>query len=227
MTLNTQFIVAALAAAGTLGAAVPAFAQVDVLNFAGLNGQQYEAVENYYNGGTGSLGSGPGTNYGITFSSNGIVCDGYPDCNSDQIPGGVGANALFFQSGSSAVMDVTAGFTNGFSFYYSAPIYTGVVDVWSGLDATGTLLATINLALTPEKGGTCVSDYCPYQAIGVSFDGTAESVSFAGTENYIAFADITIGSPDAGGAPMPEPSSVMLLGVGLAGLTGYRMRRRT
>ena len=40
-----------------------------VLTFEGL--QNFERVENYYNGGTGSLGSGPGPGYGITFSSNG------------------------------------------------------------------------------------------------------------------------------------------------------------
>ncbi len=225
MTRNAQFAIAAFAVAAALGGAAPAFAQVDVLNFAGLNGQQYEAVEGYYNGGYGSLGSGPGTNYGITFSSNGIVCDGYPDCNSDQIPGGAGANALFFQSGASAIMDVGAGFSNGFSFYYSAPIYAGSVDVWSGLDGTGTLLATLSLPLTQEKGGTCVSDYCPYVAIGVSFNGTAESVSFAGTENYIAFADITIGSPDAGGPPVPEPASFGALATGVLALGMIRRRR--
>jgi hypothetical protein len=226
MIKKTLIMGAAFAVAGTLGAAAPAFAQVDILNFAGLNGAAYEAVDNYYNGGYGGNGSGPGTNYGITFSSNGIVCDGYPDCNSDQIPGGPGANALFFQSGASAIMDMAAGFTTGFSFYYSAPVYTGSVQVWSGLDGTGALLATINLPLTPAGGGTCLASYCPYVADGISFNGTAESVSFAGTENYIAFADITIGSSSAGGA-VPEPSSLMLLGAGLVGFTGYRMRRRT
>jgi hypothetical protein len=37
-----------------------------VLTFEGL--KNFEQVENYYNGGNGSLGSGPGPDYGITFS---------------------------------------------------------------------------------------------------------------------------------------------------------------
>ena len=45
----------------------PAAAVPLVLTFEGL--QNTEHVNQFYNGGTGSLGSGPGTNFGIQFSN--------------------------------------------------------------------------------------------------------------------------------------------------------------
>ena len=47
-------------------------------------------------------------------------------------------------------MDDPAGFTTGFSFNYSAYADAGAVTVWSGLDGTGTLLATLTLPTTPN-----------------------------------------------------------------------------
>jgi hypothetical protein len=213
-----------------IGAWGHASANVVVLNFAGLNGDAEEEPLNYYDGGQGSLGSGPGTNYGITFPSNVITCAGADTggpCNTAEVPGGPGANLIFFLSGTADTMDVTGGFTTGFSFYYSAANDPGSVSVWSGLDGTGTLLATLNLPLTPNDGnsGCDGTNFCPYVPIGVSFSGTAESVNFGGSENQVGFADITFGSVTAGG-PIPEPASMAILGVGLGGLGAIRRRKR-
>jgi hypothetical protein len=210
---------ASIASAGTI-----------VLNFAGLNGNAEEQVQNYYNGGTGSLGSGPGTNYGISFGSDALACSGQPGgrCNSAMIPGGPGANLLFFLSGSGDIMNKASGFTTGFSFFYASPFYAGTVDVYSGLDGTGTLLASISLPTTANSGSGCYgTNFCPYVPIGVTFSGTAESVNFTGTANEIAFADITLGSATAGGGA-PEPGTWALLGAGLLALglaSGIRRRR--
>ena len=216
----------ALALAG-FGILAPASANVIHLDFAGLNGNLEEGPGNYYNGGFGTLGSGPGPNYGIVFGSDSLTCSGQPGglCNTAMIPGGPGANALFFLTGPGDVMDVAHGFTTGFSFYYSAPFFTGTVEVWSGLDGTGTLLATLNLPLTTNGSGTtgCYgTNYCPYVADGVHFSGTAESVVFTGTANYIAFADITLGSA----SPVPEPLTLSVLGAGLVAAGAMRRRRK-
>jgi hypothetical protein len=123
-------------------------------------------------------------------------------------------------------MDVPAGFTTGFSFDYTAPYYTGSVTVWSGLDGGGTELASISLPTTADAGNSGCGgyDYCPYAPVGVTFSGTAQSVIFSGTQNYIIFDDITLGSSTAGGAP--EPATLGLFGLGLAGLCVISRKQR-
>ena len=124
-------------------------------------------------------------------------------------------------------MNVAAGFDTGFSFYYSAANQPGVVNVYSGLNGTGSILATLTLPATGDGSGLpgCEgTNFCPYTAFGVTFTGTAFSVDFGGTADQIAFDNITLGSETAGGA-VPEPSTwaMMLAGFGMVGLG---MRRR-
>src|SRR4051812_24420823 len=68
LTLMRRFLLALVMALGT---ATAAHAAVVVLTFEGL--QNLEPIENYYNGGLGGLGSGPGPNYGITFTSDSLA----------------------------------------------------------------------------------------------------------------------------------------------------------
>ena len=232
--MKLKHLFSVLAIAAVTATVAPGASAAIVLNFAGLNGQAQEGPASYYNGGSGSLGSGPGPNYGIVFGSDAIVCNGAPggSCNTAMIPGGTGANALIFLSGGGDMMDVAGGFTTGFSFYYSTPFYPGFVNVYSGLDGSGTLLATLSLPNTATGYNTsgCYGEaYCPYSAAGVTFSGTAESVNFSGTANQIAFADVTLGSSTAGGGggtSVPEPATWALFGAGLLALgLGLAVRR--
>lgn len=194
-----------------------------------------EPILNFYNGGYAGNGTascgyavcGPGPNYGVSFESNALVL------SSEDVGGGGNftnepsqPNILFFLTGTGDVMDVPGGITTGFSFYYSGNSAegNGSVDIYSGLDGTGTLLASflVNTSLTP----LCSSGpaYCVWEPDGVAFGGTAESVVFAGAANYIGWDDITLGSS----SPVtPEPASLLLIGTGLAGLaTKLRRQRR-
>ena len=131
---------------------------------------------------------------------------------------------LFFLSGSATYMNDPGGFTTGFSFNYVSLSVPGSVGVYSGLNGTGTLLATI--ALSPNAG-SCPgysAEFCPFSSVGVTFPGTAMSIGFAGVENQIVFDDVTFGSSRVGGGT-PEPATWATMLAGLAA-TGAMLRRR-
>ncbi len=94
-----------------------------------------------------------------------------------------------------------------------------MVSIYSGLDAKGDLLASMDLAATGTGAG-CVDEFCSFVEDGISFSGTAMSVVFGGTAEQIAYGDITPGAS----APVPEPSAGLLPGTGLT-LFGFRRYR--
>jgi hypothetical protein len=214
---------------GALGllALLSASANAQVLTFEGLG--NVEAVANFYNGGTGGNGSGPGPNFGITFGASALAL-----IDSD-VPGGSGnfanepsaSTILFFNSGTGAIMNVPAGFTTGFSFFYTSISNVGIVEVFDGLNGTGNLLATVNLPFVPSSGqGDPTGQFDTWTPVGVNFAGTALSVNFGGTANQIGFDNITLGSSTPGGAnAAPEPTALALLGLGVLGFTVARRRK--
>jgi len=227
LVMNLKTFCAGAVAVASIAVAAPASAAI-TLDFAGLNGDAQELVQEYYNGGTGSLGSSGGPNYGISFSGNAIACSVQPNgvCNSGGLPSP--GNLLFFLSGGATTMNVTGGFDTGFSFYYSAVNNPASINVWSGLNSTGSLLATLNLPVTPSNPGSpgCAGGaFCPYVPIGVAFAGMAMSVDFGGSADQVAFANITIGSITPGtGVPEPATWAMMIIGFGAVG-TAMRRRR--
>jgi hypothetical protein len=128
---------------------------------------------------------------------------------------------MFFLTGS-AILNYSAGFDTGFSFQYTTVSFAGSVDVYDGLDATGNLLGSINLAAL----GTGPSPGNPFSnwAIGsLPFSGIAKSINFGGTVNQVGYDDITFGSVTPGPiTPIPEPTTLLLVG---GGLLAMRLRR--
>jgi len=218
--MKTLFLTTAAAA---LLVATPTTAAVVTLTFEGVGNQA--AVNDFYNGGTDSQGNS-GTNYGINFSSTSL---GLIDSDA----GGTGnfanepspSTVLFFLSGGAATMNIAAGFDTGFSFFYSAN-GAGFVTVYDGLNATGNVLATLNLVsqFSDNCSGDPSGDYCNWTPVGVTFSGIAHSVDFGGTVNRIAFDNVTFGSETPGGV-VPEPATWAMLIAGF-GMVGVAMRRR-
>jgi hypothetical protein len=212
-------IAALLFSAGVIDAASTAQAAPVVLTFEGIG--HLAPVGDYYNGGAGP-------NYGISFSSNSLVCldqDAGGGCNIANEPSGEAG--MFFLSGSAATMNVAAGFEDGFSFFYTAAV-AATVRVYDGLNGTGNLLAV--LELSAQNSQNCTGDpngiYCNWTAIGVEFDGIARSVDFGGSANFVVFDDITLGAAIPGETTVPEPATLMLLAGGLGAMTALRRRQR-
>jgi hypothetical protein len=200
------------AAAAALLAASPAFAANTVLDFEGVG--SFASVAEYYNGGTDSAGNA-GPALGVSFGADalGLHNDipGFPNFSNAPSPLGILAPV-----GADSALNFAQGFT-AISFYYSSTdALTNAVGVWSGLNGTGTLLASFNLAANAQTGCND-SPFCHFDTLGGSF-GNAHSVTFANAVGA-GFDNIAI-------TPVPEPSTVALLGLGLAGLAALRRNKR-
>lgn len=212
----------ALAAASVIAmmfAAAPASASTIVLTFEGI--PNLAPIGNYYAG-------GGGPNYGITFGADALgIISGAAGGSGNFSGSPTMPTVAFFLSGPGDVMNVPAGFTTGFSFYYSAVNNPGTVTVYDGLNGTGSVLATLNLPVTPSGGAPeCTyGAFCPWVPFGVTFGGTAMSVNFSGVADQIGFDNITLGSNVPGNPGVPEPFTLGLFGAGLAGLGALRRRR--
>lgn len=212
----------ALVTALGLGLAGASQASIIVLDFEGIG--DLEGIGQFYNGGAGSLGSGPGPSYGVVFSTNALALVDSDAGGTGNIGGEPSGNtAMNFLSGSAATVNYAAGFTTGFSFFYSAPFSPGSITVYDGVNATGNVLATLVLPVTLVDAGDPNGVYSPFFPIGVAFSGTAKSIDFSGTEDYIAFDDITFGTDRPGTVP-EGGTSLALFGLGLAGLAGAARR---
>jgi hypothetical protein len=212
---------AAIAAASLLMFALPASAEVFTLTFEGL--ADHASVGDFYNG-------GGGTNYGVSFSPATLAlidedAGGSGNFANEPSPGTV----LFFLEANNAILNKSSGFSTGFSFYYSSS-KAASVNVYDGINATGNLLATLQLA-AQNQDNNCVGDptgsFCNWTAVGVTFAGIAKSIDFGGTANQVGFDNITFGT-ETPTAPVPEASTygMMLAGLGVLGLTARRRKNQ-
>ncbi|MFK7765482.1 MAG: VPLPA-CTERM sorting domain-containing protein [Roseobacter sp.] len=206
-------------------------AAVITLDFEGLGNQ--EAVNDFYNGGTGGSGSSGGENFGVSFSGNSLsVIDadagGTGNFGNEPTPDTI----LFFLSGAAATLNFAAGFDTGFSFFYTAINVPGSISVYDNVDASGNLLATLDLAVTPSEAGDPTGQFNVFVPIGVGFSGIAKSIDFGGAVNQIGFDNITFGSEDPGDTggrvddvvPLPATAWMMLAGIG--GLAAAKRRKK-
>ena len=208
----------ALAALALVGAGT-ASASVVRLDFEGLTNLQ--AVGNYYNGGAGG-------SLGISFTVAALAlidfdAGGTGNFANEPTPSTVMA---FNSRVALPLVDIAAGFSDAFSFFYTTVAVPGSVLLYDGLNGTGSVLATISL---PGQSSNCNGDpngtFCNWAIGSATFTGVVKSISFGGVPGQIGYDNLTFGSTDPNIIRVPEPASLALAGLALAGLALARRRR--
>jgi hypothetical protein len=196
-------------------AAAPLAAQAADVTLTFEGATSFQSIANFYNGGTDAAGAS-GTNSGISFTEASLALQNDvlgPYFSNAPTPG-----TVMFAQDSSAVMNVANGFAGGLKFSYSAQNGgLDLVKIYSGLNATGTLLASVSLF--PNGQLACTdSPFCRFDLTSVQFAGIAKSVSFGGDANFVAYDNISI-------TAVPEPTSYAMLAAGLC-LMGLMVNKR-
>jgi len=159
--------------------------------FGGL--KNLEFVDNYYNGGTGSMGSGPpARNLNLTFTSNAQTIISAAKKGSGNFIGNPGGYpVMFFSTGTSVMLNSSGGVATALWFSYSA-LQPGAVTVYDGPNGTGNILA--NITLPANNVGCTTYKLCIWSPIGIPLATPAGSLRFSGVANYLAIATIHFGA---------------------------------
>jgi hypothetical protein len=161
-----------------------------VVNFGGL--KNLEFIDQFYDGGKGSLGSGPGPNFGLQFTANAqTIISASKGGSGNFINNPGGAPVMFFQTGNTVTMTATNGVGIAVWFYYSA-LQPGTATVYAGPNATGSILASVTLP--PNNSGCNTYKLCVWSPVAVPLNTTAGSISFAGVPDYLAIGPVHLGS---------------------------------
>ena len=172
-------------------------------------------VEEHYNGGTDSAMLA-GANLGVSFTFDALALQN--DAAGPYFSNAPSPVGLMAPVGANATMNVAAGFVGTVGVWYSADSFVlQGVNVYSGLNGTGNLLASFNLVANAQADGCSSSAYCRFDQLTSSFAGTAKSITFGNAANMAAFDNISI-------TAVPEPTTVLLMSLGLATLALRRRR---
>ena len=150
-----------------------------------------EFIDQFYDGGKGSLGSGPGPNFGLTFTSTAqTITSGSKGGSGNFINNPGKFPVMFFQKGNNVTISLANGVDTGVYFYYSA-LQTGQFTVYSGANGTGNILASVSL---PANNTGCTTyKMCVWTRIVVPLSATANSIVFSGVANNLAISKTYLG----------------------------------
>lgn len=198
-----------------LAAALPFAAQAADVTLTFEGATSFASIAGYYNGGTDTAGA-TGPDFGIGFSSGALALQN--DVLGPYFSNAPSPGTVMFTPAAAAVMNVAAGFSGRLDFFYASERSAlNLVTVWSGLNATGTLLASASLFGNAALGCSD-SPYCRFDLTSVQFAGIGQSVSFGSNNGSVAYDNITV-------SVVPEPGIAAMMLAGLAAV-GFVARRR-
>jgi len=173
-----------------LSLAAPLAAQTKgTVSFGGL--KNLEFVDNYYNGGTGSMGSGPGKDFQLEFTTNAqAIISAAKGGSGNFINNPGGSPVMFFGTGTSVVINAKAGISTAMWFTYSA-LQAGTVTIYDGPNGTGNILSSI--ALTPNNVGCNTYKMCVWSPVGIPLTTNVGSIRFSGAANFLGIGAIHLG----------------------------------
>jgi hypothetical protein len=234
-----------LTAAGLCALAPTAHAALITVDFDGLDGGLRERPADFYDGGSGAKGSGPGPDYGITFvpfgatsTEPGSICNVPLQCD-----GGAGNSLFIFgdkQNGTEhgTIMQIEGGFRGIVEFDASISNAGVPAVVQAGTDFTDNSAIWVFEIRHPDPSDPCGRLECEFVHYSFNLaddphtpdDVVAYTILFRtkGTDalfiDNIRFHDLILPGGDTPPASVPEPSTALLFGG--AGLLGAMLRRR-
>lgn len=196
----------------SLGAAAPAFAQSVLVTFE--TPTSFASISTHYAGGTDGAGVS-GVDLGVAFGGDALALQN--DALGPYFSNAPSAIGVMAPVGPAAFMNVPVGFTDLSFFYSSSAAVVAGVKVWSGLNGTGTVLASLNLANNAQMGCSD-TPFCRFDSLSTTFTGVAQSVSFGDAALVAGFDNVRI-------TAVPEPTTLVLMALGLAAVAGVARRR--
>jgi hypothetical protein len=201
--MKSMFIAALAATLFAAGPASSASITIDI-----DQPSSFGFIEQFYAGGTDSLGLA-GPDLGVAFGPDAMALRN--DETGPFFSGAPSPIGILTAVGSAATMNVAAGFVGEVSFWYSSAEAVQV-NVWSGIDGTGSVLKTFQLA-NNATSGCSASPFCNWEKLSLNLGAGAvgRSITFGDAGAMTGFDNVTV-------TAVPEPESVVLLAFGLAGL---------
>ena len=211
----------------------PASAIILGVDFEGIGSQA--VIDEFYNGGIDSQGNS-GPDLGLQFAgTSSAAVDSDVSLNftfTNLFANEPSPNTVMFYARDEkyshdgfGVVNFAESFDTGVSFFYSQKSAISYLEVFEGLNGTGTSLGEFFLTQNHDDdscGGDPTGIFCNWDIAAFQFDGVAQSIVVRGAPEKVLFDNLTLGSLE----PVPLPAAAWLLGSGLLGFAAIRRRRQ-